>query len=570
MLERLTIKNVALIGRAELEFGEGLNVLSGETGSGKSVILDSINFVLGAKADKSMIRYGETECSVTAVFRPQEGSAVLRVLEELDIEADDELVVSRRYCLDGKGGIKVNGCPVNATMLRKITSRLVDVHGQSEHFYLLSAAHQLETIDRFAGEPAEKEKAGLKIMAERRRDLTGKIKALGGDEAERGRRLDILSYQLSEIEKADLKEGEEEELLAKRLILSNAEKIIQGLSEAAEFLGGDGAAVDALGGGRRVLNELSRYGDEYAALAERLESVLLEAEDISETVRSMAEDFSYDEREAEEVENRLDHIRSLKKKYGNTVEEIFAYRDKIAEEAELLAHCDEEFAKLSSALDKNAKEIFESCQRLTALRKTAAEAFCGKVENELKTLNIKNARFCAEFTEYSCEAAEKAGENGADSVTLMFSANAGEPLKPLDKVISGGEMSRLMLAIKTQMSGLNEISTYIFDEIDAGISGNTAKVVAEKFADIAKEKQIIAVSHLAQIVAMADADFLISKRETPEGKTLTDIVRLTSDRRRDELIRLLGGTAGSEAAAKLAEELFAAAQNYKQKRKSSH
>ena len=568
MLEKLTVKNVALIKGAELEFSGGLNVLSGETGSGKSVILDSINFVLGAKADKTMIRYGEEECAVSAVFSLEEDSAVFGMLDELDIEKDELLIVSRRLRQDGKGGIKVNGTSVNATMLRKITSSLVDVHGQSEHFYLLSAAHQLETIDRYAGTLVAAEKENLKNLAEERRGLKGKLQALGGDEAERGRRLDILKYQLDEIEKAELKEGEEEELLAKRLILANAEKIMQGLAEAGEFLGGDGAAVDALGGAKRALADLSRYGEDYASLAERLENIVLEAEDISETVRSMADDFSYDEREAEEVENRLDLIKSLKKKYGNSIGQIFSYRDKIAEETELLEHCDEEFAKLSGSIGKVRKKIYDACVRLTAARKNAAEEFCKKVESELKTLNIKNARFCAEFTDYGEEVAESAGENGADSVRLLFSANAGEPLKPLDKVISGGEMSRLMLAIKTQMSGLNEISTYIFDEIDAGISGGTAKVVAEKFADISLHRQIIAVSHLAQIVSMADTNFLISKHETDDGKTLTDIEKLSGEKLRGELIRLIGGAAQSNAAAKLADELRSDALAYKTEHRS--
>ena len=566
MLEKLTIKNVALIERAEVEFVRGLNVLSGETGAGKSVILDSINFVLGAKADKSMIRYGEEECSVSAVFSIEEGNSVFTALAELDIEADEQLVISRKYRQDGKGGIKVNGEPVNATMLRKITARLVDVHGQSEHFYLLSEANQLKLIDRAAGASLEGRKEALASLLRERKELREKLRSLGGDEAERGRRLDILRYQLDEIERADLKEGEEEELLAKRLVLSNAEKIIQGLSEASEYLGGEGAAVDALVGGRRALSELSRYGEEYASLAERLENVVLEAEDISETVRSMAEDFSYDEREAEAVENRLDHIRSLKKKYGSGVREIFTHRDKIAEEADLLAHCDEEYAKLSSELSKNNASVYRICAEISEMRRDAAVAFCGKVEEELKTLNIQKARFCAEFSPFTQEDTEHIGADGADKMQFLFSANAGEPLKPLSKVISGGEMSRLMLAIKTQMSGLNEISTYIFDEIDAGISGATAKVVAEKFADISADRQIIAVSHLAQIVAIADANFLISKRETENGKTLTDIVSLSGGRRREELIRLLGGTKGSDAAAKLADELTAACNIYKAQR----
>lgn len=566
MLEKLTVKNVALIERAEMEFAAGLNVLSGETGSGKSVILDSINFVLGAKADKSMIRYGETECAVSAVFSAAEGSEACRLLEEMGIEADEEIVISRRFRADGKGGIRVNGEPVNAAMLRKLTSRLVDVHGQSEHFYLLSAAHQLETVDRYAGEGLQRVKQALSLLVKERRELKEKLQALGGDEAERGRRLDILRYQAEEIGRAGLKEGEEEELTSRRLVLQNAEKIMQGLSEAGGFLSGDGTGLDALNGSRRAVAELSRFGDEYAALCERLESLFLEAEDIADTINALAEDFSYDEREAEEVEARLDLIRSLKKKYGGSVEAVFAFRDETEREIELLTHCDEEFAKLSAALSENGKKMRRACEEATAIRKKAAEEFCAGAERELKTLNIQNARFCAEFSPYSAEDAENASENGADSVRFLFSANAGEPLKPLDKVISGGEMSRLMLAIKTQISGIGGISTYIFDEIDAGISGKTARVVAEKFADIAAEKQIVAVSHLAQIAAMADANFLISKHETQEGKTLTKIERLDGARAKTELVRLVGGEEGSAAAEKLAEELLESSQRYKSAR----
>ncbi len=568
MLEKLSIKNVALIGQAELEFSKGLNVLSGETGAGKSVILDSINFVLGAKADKSMIRYGEEECAVSAVFSVEEEGGLPALFAELGVGFDEQLVISRKFRADGKGGIRVNGEPVNVSMLRRITSALVDVHGQSEHFYLLSEANQLKVVDGAAGAPLAAQKQNLAELLAERKKLREKKRALGGDEAERGRRLDILQYQIAEIDRAALRDGEEEELAARRLILSNAEKIMQGLAEASAFLNDDGAAVDLLGRGRRSLFELARYGGEYAALADRLESVALEAEDIAESVRALADDFTYDEKEAEEVESRLDLIRSLKKKYGSGIREIVAYREKIAEEAQLLSNCDEEAAKISAALQKNAAKVYAACTEMTALRKRAAEAFCGRVESELKTLNIKKARFCAEFDEYEREDTERASAEGADRMRFLFSANAGEPLKPLHKVISGGEMSRLMLAIKTQVSGENEISTYIFDEIDAGISGGTAKVVAEKFADIAAGKQIVAVSHLAQIVAMADANFLISKRETQEGKTVTEISLLSPEQKNGELIRLLGGAAGSAAAAKLAEELSAECAAYKASRRA--
>ena len=561
MLDKLTIKNVALIESAEIDFDSGLNVLSGETGSGKSVILDSINFVLGAKADKSMIRYGENECSVSALFRGGEGA--LSMLRDMDIDADEEIVISRKYRQDGRGDIKVNGSTVNAAMLRKITAFLVDVHGQSEHFYLLNEANQLKVIDKAAGEECTALKEQLSALLNTRRELNTKLKALGGDETERGRRLDILKYQIDEIERADLKEGEEEALAAKKNFYSNIEKIMRALSDAASFIRGDNAAVDCMNAAKRAFSDAASFGEEYAALADRLESAALEAEDIGETLFSMAENLVYDEQEAQDTENRLDLIKSLKKKYGNSISEILRYAEKISEEYDLLAHCDEEFAKISGELEHLHAKIFALCTRITEKRRAAAANFCSRVTQELKTLNIKNANFCADFAPYTEDSVEHVTAEGADRMQFMFSANAGEPLKPLSKVISGGEMSRLMLAIKTCMYDVNEISTYIFDEIDAGISGATAKTVAEKFADIAKSKQIIAVSHLAQIAAMADDNFLIYKSETAGDKTLTGIRKLDEDGKNAELIRLLGGSGGSDAARALAQELVRECAAYK-------
>ena len=561
MLCRLTIKNVALIECAEVEFGKGLNVLSGETGSGKSVILDSINFVLGAKADKSMIRHGEKECSVEAVFLPQKDNPVFQVLQELEIEPDEEIIVFRKYTADGRSVIKVNGCSVNVSMLRRITVNLVDVHGQSEHFYLLSESNQLALLDKAAGQPLAQVKEKLSSLLAQNREIRHKLSALGGDEAARGRRLDILKFQLDEIENAALQEGEEEQLNAKKLFYNNIEKIMRSIGEASELMNSENGAVDTLNSAKRALSDISALNREYASLGERLESLALEAEDIAESLRSASDDLVYDENAANEAEERLDLIKSLKKKYGATVEKIFSYRDSIAEEYDLLTHCDEEFAKLSARLSDNLSKIYLLCGEITGIRKKAAEDFCGRVEKELKTLNIKNAEFCAEFDAYGQEDAE-ATADGLDKMRFLFSANAGEPLKPLNKVISGGEMSRLMLAIKTKMSDINWISTYLFDEIDAGISGNTAKTVAEKFADIAKDKQILAVSHLAQISAMADQNFLISKSEK-EGKTLTEIRPLDEEGKRSELVRLFGGGESSEAAKSLADELLQSCRKYK-------
>ena len=562
MLTKLTVKNVALIERAEIEFGEGLNVLSGETGAGKSVILDSVNFVLGAKADRSMIRYGETECMVKAEFFVSEQSKAIEALRELDIDSDGEIIISRKFTDAGKNTIKINGNTVTATMLRSVTDSLVDVHGQSEHFFLLKESNQLKTLDNVVGVALLPLKEALSSLLKHKKHLKEQIAMLGGDEKERGRRLDVLSFQIEEIEAADLKEGEEEELLAKRNKIINLEKIISALREAMQAMAGEGGVTDGLRYASRAMIGISRIDNEYADVCDKIEGVASEAEDVSETLSDMADRLDFDENEAQETELRLDVIRGLKRKYGADFKEISAYLEKARAEYDLLSDCEGQYAALTTEIEKTNKKIFTVCEKITKLRKTEGESFCKRVTEELKTLNIASAQFAIEFEPYSLEDVDKANNNGLDNVRFLFSANAGEPMKSLGKIISGGEMSRFMLAVKTQLSDVNEISTYIFDEIDAGISGKTAKVVGEKLARIAKGTQIIAVSHLAQIAVMSDEEFLIEKEENG-GKTLTQVYHLDENGRLREIVRLLGGTDGDEFALKHAEELQKQAKEYK-------
>ena len=557
MLRTLYLKNVALVDEAEIAFSEGLNVLSGETGAGKSVILDSIDFVLGAKADKGMIRSGQSECSVRAEFSCD--PELLRpVLEELDLEESDTLLIVRRLNADGRSSLRVNGCPMTAAMLRKLTSRLVDVHGQSEHFFLLKEANQLRLLDQIAGTREAREKVGE--LLKERRALQEKLSSLGGDEGERERRADILRFQIEELENAALKEGEEEELLALRTKYQNAEKILGGLKTVRDALLSDGGAADAVNIAHRGLLSIVRYGD-YDALSERLENALAELEDIGETAESLAEELDIDEREAERVENRLDEIRSLKKKYGGSVEEALSFLARAREELSLLENSAEECEKLRARLENNSVLLYAACRKLTELRKAGAEGFTERVVGELRTLNIPSARFEIAFEPYSEEDLPRVNSDGLDRVRFLFSANAGEPPKELGKIISGGEMSRFMLAVKAQLSSLGSIGTYIFDEIDAGIGGKTARVVAEKFSAIARSTQIIAVSHLAQIAAFADREFLIEKQEA-EGRTFSRIRLLGEEERREELVRLLGGDR-SESALRHADELLESARAYK-------
>lgn len=562
MLSKLSIKNVALIERADVQFGEGLNVLSGETGAGKSVILDSVNFVLGAKADRSMIRYGESECMVKAEFLLPETSKAIATLRDMDIETDGEIIISRRLTEAGKSSIKINGNAVTAAMLRNVTDSLVDVHGQSEHFFLLKESNQLKTLDCVIGADLLPLKGELSNLLKEKKDVMARIALLGGDEMERGRRLDILKFQIEEIEAADLKNGEEEELAAKRNKINNLEKIISAIREGIQALSGEGGVLDGLRVTERALSSISRIDVEYERLAEKLEGVASDADDIAETLSDMADSLFFDEREAEETEARLDLIHGLKRKYGADISEIQGYLEKIKAEYELLSDCEGQYALLTSEKSKIEKKIYALCQKITKLRKTQGAAFCKRVTNELKTLNIASAQFEIAFKEYEESDIDRANANGLDEVSFLFSANAGEPMKSLSKIISGGEMSRFMLAVKTQLSDVNEISTYIFDEIDAGISGKTAKVVGEKLARIAKNTQIIAVSHLAQIAVMSDNEFLIEKQEE-DGKTLTKVHSLDEREKTQEIVRLLGGSEGDEFALKHAKELLKQAKEYK-------
>lgn len=562
MLQRLSIKNVALIDSANIDFCSGLNVLSGETGAGKSVILDSVNFVLGAKADRSMIRYGEDECLVKAEFFVPETSRAISVLKELDIDSDGEIIISRKFSQNGKNTIKVNGESVTATMLRSITDNLVDVHGQSEHYFLIKESNQLRTLDEVIGSELNPLKENLSVLLQEKKTIEQQISLLGGNEQERNRRLELLKYQIDEITLAELQDGEEEELLSKKNKINNLEKIIFALKNALDSLTEDKGALDGLRYAKRFLSSIANLDEKYENLMDELENLCATADDVAQSLETCSEDLYFDENEATEIENRLDLIRALKKKYGSSIAEINDFLQNISKEYDLLSDCEGKYAQLTAQKEKLESKIYKLCRAITDLRKSRGKEFCERVINELKTLNINSANFKIEFKEYTQADVKRANLNGLDEICFMFSANAGEPLKPLGKIISGGEMSRFMLAIKTQLSSLNDICTYIFDEIDAGISGKTARVVGEKFAQISKRTQIIAVSHLAQIAVMSDKEFLIEKSENNE-KTLTNVLELNETTKINEIIRLLGGDFEDEYAKKHAQELLKQAAEYK-------
>ncbi len=559
MLQKLFIKNVALISEAEIEFDGKLNVLSGETGSGKSVILDSINFVLGSKADKTMIRYGEQEAIVRAEFCVDENSEAVKKLEEFDIESDGLILITRKFSLDGKGSIKINGVSVTAAMLKAVTLHLVDVHGQSEHFFLLSEDNQLNVVDGICGEDVGVIKSELADLIKNKRGLKAKIAELGGDGAERERKLDLLEYQIKEIENADLKEGEFDELKTRRNIIANTEKILSSISGGVSALNDDGGALDCLSTAQRAITGISSLSDNYAKMEERLEEVYAEISDICETLTDYADELTFDGREAEEIDERITLIKNLRKKYGADEKEILNFLEDSRAQFDLLSDGANAVEKYNKQISECDEKIYALCKKLTNKRKFASDKFCNDVTAQLKTLNIPDAQFSVKFAEYDEQTANLQSLNGSDNISFMFSANKGEPLKPLNKVISGGEMSRFMLAVKTVLKDVNGISTYIFDEIDAGISGYTANAVAEKFVRIAENTQILAVSHLPQVCAASGAQFLIYK-ENSGDKTVTKVKRLDGESKINEIIRLTGSV-NSEAAKIHAKELIAQYKN---------
>ena len=563
MLQKLCIKNVALIESVEINFTQGLNVLSGETGAGKSVIIESLNFVLGAKADKTIIRSGSDECFVRAEFDVQANNSIIALYNEFDFEVEDVLIITRKFTIDGKNSIKINGNTATVGMLKKFTSILVDVHGQSEHFNLLKNSNQLDLLDKLGGEPVQALKTTIKTEYEQYKQTIKELNDLGGDESARLVRLDILNYQINEIEKADLKENEEEELLSSKQKIQFQEKITNALNAVKSSIDDEGGVSDILSNASRMLSGVSNLDDEYLKLYDRLESVFSELDDISNSATNFLDGLDVLELNPYEVEARLDLIKGLKAKYGNSILEINDFCLRAIEERNKLENCNEIVDKLSEIKLSKENALYALYKKLSVLRKATADEFKKNVIGELVELGMPKATFDVGFSELSeIEECSFSSFNGIDKIEFLFSANLGEPLKPLSLVISGGEMSRFMLAIKTQTSKHNDISTFIFDEIDAGISGNVAKIVAQKFAKIACATQIIAISHLPQISAMADNNLFIQKFETGE-KTITTVKTLNATEKIEEVVRLIGGGSDSESAINHATELIQKAKQFK-------
>ena len=559
MLETLQIDNIALIEKLEISFFKGLNILSGETGAGKSIIIDSLNFVLGTRADKSLISYGKDMAKVSAFFDISDSPRVRDILAGMDIECDgDELVLTRIMTEAGKNTCRINGEKVTLAMLKEVAIALTDIYGQHEATGLLNDENHIFILDKYA-------KIALNKPLETQKQLWDEVNAIKKELAKYGsmsdvaKKTDILRFELDEIEKADLKDGEEEELLAKRKKFNNSRAISDALAAAQNYLNGDeGGAVTTVSGAKSELSSVEEYDPRYTELIERLDGAKIEIKDIAETLESLLEESEYNPYEAERVEERLALVRTLKRKYGATVADILAYADKIREELNFYDDAEYNIEKLNSALETAQSKLLKNSKEIHGIREKYSKKLAENICAQLKELGMNSATFYADIT-FDIEGVN---ESGADNVLFMFSANAGQPPKALSKVISGGELSRFMLAVKNIISDVDGIQTMVFDEIDTGISGRIAQVVAEKLYNISTDKQVLAVTHLPQLASMADAHYLIVKT-TENGKTFTHVDLLDEEGTLKEIARLLGGSEYGMHALPHAKEMKEYASNYK-------
>jgi DNA repair protein RecN (Recombination protein N) len=568
MLLQLNIRDIALIDQVNIELGSGLNILTGETGAGKSIIIDSINAVLGDRVSKEIIRTGSEKAVVEAVFQTDTGR-VSDILGEIGIEPEEDgtLILSRELTQSGRNTCRVNGRLVAASLLKSLGERLIDLHGQHDNQSLLRVESHIDLLDSFGGEVIQSIKREYTALHEQYREVRAKLKALSGDPGERERKMDLLKFQIDEIKKAKLKPGEEEELNKQKTLLANSEKISEALTTAYGLLSsgesGKKPAADAMNEALSQLGTVSRLEDEFEELRKRLQDIIYQMDDLTADIRRNIENIEYDPAQLEEIEERLDLLYKLKRKYGSSIQEVQQFCVSAQEQLSEMEKSEETAGDLRNRQAELDRQLFETSCRLNDERKKAASLLEESIGRQLDDLEMKRARFKAEIQfddAVGAQGGRKYTQNGLNRVEFLISANAGEPLKPLAKIASGGEMSRIMLAIKTILAEVDKIPTMIFDEIDIGISGKAGQKVGEKLSYISKGHQVICVTHLAQIACMAGSHYLIEKI-SGEDNTRTTVELLDKTEKIKEIARLIGGSEASSASLKYAEEMINNAKN---------
>lgn len=564
MLQSLYLENIALIEKLGIELFPGFNVLTGETGAGKSIIIDAVNFVLGERTSRDLIRNGAARAKVEAVFNLNEGDAAFAALDALGIEYDgNELILSRELSAAGRNACRVNGTLVPVASLKSVSDTLVDIHGQHEHQALLDAENHISYLDAYCHAESLPIIEKIDAIVSRRNELMLKRNSGFSSEREREREMDMLRYQIEEIASANLEAGEEERLNAEKTVLLNAERIRTALETAHMALSGaeEGSALSAIDTARRSMRDIAALNKDYEALSDKIEELYYAAEDISFALRDTSENVESDMQRLEEIEQRLKLISDLKRKYGRTVEDVIDFGKDAETKLNELENAEALAAELDAKLDKLKAEYNAAADELSKVRRAAGDRLKRDVLNELKDLGMAKAMFDVALSDASGGEPRKGGRETAE---FMLSANPGEPLKPLEKVASGGELSRIMLCFKSIFADNDRVPTLIFDEIDTGISGRTAAVVGEKMLGIAKKHQVICVTHLAQIAALADAHLMVRKYD--DGKnTFVETRQLNEEEKVQRIAQMMDGESDSPSALTHARELIARADKIKEK-----
>ena len=551
MITNLHVKNLALIDEADVSFRPGLNILTGETGAGKSILMDSINLALGQKMTSDMIRSGADHALVELVFEI-ENEQVLQKLKEMDIEAEDGLLILSRKVQEGRSLCRLNGETCTAAKLREISSLLLDIHGQHEHQSLLYPDRQLAILDAYGKERLAGPLAQMEAAWRRKKDAARELDKYTIDERERQRELSLLEYEIREIEDAALTVGEDEELEREYRRMANGRRIMDSLEQVHQLTGDDGAG-DSVGRAVREIAGISGLDEELQALEQGLSDIDTLLSDFNRDLATYLIGFSFSEEDFYRTEKRLDQLNGIKSRYGSTIEDVLRYLEEQKQKQERFAHFDEGRREAEEAFAKAEAACSEAAEELTRIRKETAEELSEKIIRGLQDLNFLSVDFEIAFSR-----SEVCRRNGADEIEFLISTNPGEPKRPLAKVASGGELSRIMLAIKAILADKDSTETLLFDEIDTGVSGRTAQKVAEKMEEIGRTHQVLCVTHLAQLAAMADHHFRIEKR-VENGSTRTEIGALSEEESIEEIARILGGAEVTEAVRENAREMRALA-----------
>ena len=565
MLSLLHIENIAVIQTADIQFDKGFNVLTGETGAGKSIVVDAIGAIIGERTSRDLIRTGAKSSLVNAVFT---GLPELDWFRENGVGPDEEgnLLIQREIQPDGKNICRINGRLITVSQLRQLGRLLLNIHGQHDGQQLLDERCHLDYLDGFGA--TGEELAAYRICYDKLAAIRREISSLRMDEAEKARRIDSLEFQIGELERAELRSGEEEELTERRDLLRNAGKLMESVEGAHLALSGDdereGAAA-LLGEAEQSLHAAGRISTQAAELLEKLVELRCAADDIAEQIRDLRDAFDFEPGELDQIESRLDVLHRLKKKYGDSVDEMLDYLDRCKKELDEIQFSTDTIARLEKEQSKALADARKAAETLSQSRKKAAKALEQRIQSELAQLDMPKVRFQVEFGPKPGEFAMD--DTGMDEVQFLMSANVGEDLKPIQKIASGGELARIMLALKNVLAENDQVGTMVFDEVDTGVSGRAAQKVAEKLADVAHAKQVLCVTHLPQLAAMADVHFSVEKGERG-GRTYTQVERLTRQRRCEELARLTSGEHITDATLGAAGELLDSAETYKKLHKS--